>query len=148
LIDSEVQFATSWPGLGRPECVQMPEASITNARGRYHKCPRPVSHCPRAGITLLSGRYPGPGWIMLAPAGWRCNSGAAGFRFLYRFAGFYDMHIPEKRYATTQKTIFGRKKKKNGNVLKNIYLATKIFSSHEWQQQMVQSIHFIAFCNV
>ena len=51
----------AWAGRNVYRCPrpvsQMPEAGITNARGRYHIVPGPVSHCLRAGITLSPGRY-------------------------------------------------------------------------------------------
>ena len=120
---------------------QMPEAGCTNARGRYHIVPGPVSRCFRAGI--------------LAPAGscWpRRDGGAIQVQPVFDFyIGLRvsticrypknDMQQPKKRFSEGKKI-------KRWHRFKNIYLATKIFSSHEWQQQMMQSIHFIAFCNV
>ena len=108
-----------------------PGANVTPARGQCDTGPKPMWHRPETNVIPARSQCDtGPKLIILAPAGWRCNSGAAGFRFLYRFAGFYDMQIPEKRYATTQKTIFGRKKIKRWHRFKkylfgnqNIFIA-------------------------
>ena len=135
---------------------QMPEAGCTNARGQYHKCLRPVARMPEAGITLSPGRY----HVAFGPVSWPRldHAGPGGMAVQFRCSRFsiFISVCGFLRYADTRKTICNNpkndfrkeKKKQNGIVLKNIYLATKIFSSHEWQQQMVQSIHFIAFCNV
>ena len=86
-------------------------ASGTNATGLGHSCNRPQAfviparnQCPGANVIPARSQCSTGPELSLAPAGWRCNSGATFFRLLYRFRSVCDMHkpnfddeIPEKK---------------------------------------------------